>query len=102
MPEDVAELVDVIRTGRERTGFEGLARSGLTAVFDNFMDGTSCVTSSAGWKWTDVIADLGMRFCDLAHQDYVFLAHNVDDIRAAHATAKTAHLQCRLRSGRTY
>jgi len=23
MPEDVTELVDVIRTGRERTGFEG-------------------------------------------------------------------------------
>jgi membrane dipeptidase len=90
MPEDLTELVDVIRTGRERTGFEGLARSGLTAVFDNFMDGTSCVTSSAGWKWTDVIADLGMRFCDLAHQDYVFLAHNVDDIRTAHATGRIA------------
>jgi membrane dipeptidase len=90
MPEDVTELVDIIRTGRERTGFEGLARSGLTAVFDNFMDGTSCVTSSAGWKWTDIIADLGMRFCDLAHQDYVFLAHSVDDIRAAHATGRIA------------
>jgi membrane dipeptidase len=90
MPEDVTDLVDIIRTGRERTGFEGLARSGLTAVFDNFMDGTSCVTSSAGWKWTDIIADLGMRFCDLAHQDYVFLAHSVDDIRAAHATGRIA------------
>jgi membrane dipeptidase len=90
MPEDVTELVDLIRTGRERTGFEGLARSGLTAVFDNFMDGTSCVTSSAGWKWTDVIADLGMRFCDLAHQDYVFLARGADDIRMAHATGRMA------------
>ena len=90
MPQDVTELVDLIRTGRERTGFEGLARSGLTAVFDNFMDGTSCVTSSAGWKWTDVIADLGMRLCDLAHQDYVFLAHDVNDIRTAHATGRLA------------
>jgi membrane dipeptidase len=90
MPEDITELVDIIRTGRERTGFEGLARSGMTAVFDNFMDGTSCVTSSAGWKWTDVIADVGMRLCDLAHQDHVFLAHDVPDIRSAHATGRVA------------
>jgi membrane dipeptidase len=62
----------------------------MTAVFDNFMDGTSCVTSSAGWKWTDVIADVGMRLCDLAHQDHVFLAHGVPDIRSAHATGRVA------------
>jgi membrane dipeptidase len=90
MPEDITELVDIIRTGRERTGFAGLARSGMTAVFDNFMDGTSCVTSSAGWKWTDVIADVGMRLCDLAHQDHVFLAHGVPDIRSAHTTGRVA------------
>jgi membrane dipeptidase len=90
MPEDVTELVDIIRTGRERTGFEGLARSGMTALFDNFMDGTSCVTSLAGWKWTDVIADLGMRMCDIAHQDFVVLATSVQDIKDAHATGRLA------------
>lgn len=90
MPEDVTQLVDVIRTGRERTGFEGLARSGMTALFDNFMDGTSCVTSLAGWKWTDVIADLGLRFSDIAHQDHVFLATSVDEIRDAQATGRLA------------
>jgi membrane dipeptidase len=90
MPEDVGELVDVIRTGRERTGFEGLARSGMTALFDNFMDGTSCVTSLAGWKWTDIIADLGNRFCDLAHQDYVVLATSVQQIRDAHESGRLA------------
>lgn len=90
MPQDVNELVDVIRTGRERTGFEGLARSGMTALFDNFMDGTSCVTSMAGWKWTDIIADLGMRLCDIAHQDYVVLATSVADIRNAHENGRLA------------
>jgi membrane dipeptidase len=90
MPEDVNELVDVIRTGRERTGFEGLARSGMTALFDNFMDGTSCVTSLAGWKWTDVIHDLGMRFSDIAHQDHVVLARSVQDIRSAHESGRLA------------
>lgn len=90
MPEDVTELVDVIRTGRERTGFEGLARSGMSALFDNFMDGTSCVTSLAGWKWTDVIADVGMRLCDIAHQDYVVLATSVQGIKDAHASGRLA------------
>src|SRR6266699_3147970 len=52
-PEDTTETFDLIRTGRHRTGYDGLARSGLTAVFDNFMDGTSCITSQAGWKWDD-------------------------------------------------
>ncbi|WP_283133484.1 dipeptidase [Rhizohabitans arisaemae] len=90
MPEDVTQLVDLIRTGRDRTGFEGLARSGMTAVFDNFMDGTSCVTSLAGWKWTDVIADLGLRFSDIAHQDYVVHATSVRDIRAAKENGRLA------------
>lgn len=82
-PEDMAEYELLVRSGRERTGFKGLAHSGLTAVFDNFMDGDCCITSSMGWKWTDVIADLGMRFCDLAHQDYVNRAVSVSDIYTA-------------------
>ncbi|MET9104776.1 dipeptidase [Streptomyces antibioticus] len=90
LPADMTEVVDLIRTGRERTGFEGLARSGMTALFDNFMDGTSCVTSQAGWKWSDIIADLGMRFCDIAHQEYISLATSVQDIRDAHATGRLA------------
>src|SRR6266536_3017887 len=48
-PDDITETFDLIRTGRHRTGYEGLARSGLTALFDNFMAGTSCSTSQAGW-----------------------------------------------------
>lgn len=90
MTQDVNEYVQLIRSGRERTGFAGLARSGMTAVFDNFMDGTSCVTSASGWKWTDIIADLGMRFCDIAHQSYVTLAGNVGDIEAAKVNGQLA------------
>ena len=62
----------------------------MTAVFDNFMDGTGCVTSQAGWKWTDILADLGMRFSDLAHQDFVVKAEKVADIRHAHETGRLA------------
>lgn len=89
-PDDIGQTIDYVRSGRERTGYEGLARSGLTAVFDNFMDGTACITSQAGWKWTDVIADLGMRYSDLAHQDLVVRAERVADIHAAHATGRIA------------
>jgi membrane dipeptidase len=89
-PDDITESFDLIRTGRHRTGYEGLARSGLTAVFDNFMDGTGCITSQAGWKWDDVVYDLGHRFCDLAHQDFVFRAESLADIRRAHETGTLA------------
>ena len=51
---DWADNDDYIREGREWYGYEGLAASGLDAVFENFLDGTATITSKAGWKWTDV------------------------------------------------
>ena len=80
MPEDPAQIIDYARHGREWTGYEGLAVSELDAVFDCLMDGTAVITSKAGWKWSDVIADLGMRLCDIAHQDMLVRASTVDDI----------------------
>jgi membrane dipeptidase len=82
-PEDMNQVRDYIRTGREHTGYAGLARSGMTAVFDNMMDGTACVTSKFGWKWDDIIYDLGMRLSDAAHQRYARIAYTTDDIREA-------------------
>ncbi|HZS16162.1 MAG TPA: membrane dipeptidase [Candidatus Dormibacteraeota bacterium] len=89
-PLRIEQVHEYNRAGRQVTGFEGLARSGMTAVIDNFMDGACCITSSMGWKWTDVVHDLGMRFSDLAHQDDVILARDVDDIRRAHETHRLA------------
>ena len=89
-PADMSEVRAYIRTGRERTGYEGLSRSGMTAVFDNLMDGTACVTSKCGWKWDDIIYDLGMRLSDIAHQDYVTIAYGVEDILQAHANGQLA------------
>lgn len=82
-PADMAEVRAYIRTGREHTSYAGLARSGLTAVFDNMMDGTACVTSKFGWKWDDIIYDLGMRRSDIAHQDFVRIVERIDDIYEA-------------------
>lgn len=93
-PRDMRQVRDYIRTGRQHTGFRGLAQSGLTAVFDNLMDGTACVTSKFGWKWDDIIYDLGMRLSDLAHQDYIRIAHRVEDITAAHEDGRLALVLC--------
>jgi membrane dipeptidase len=89
-PKDVADTPAYNRTGRHVTGYEGLAESGLDAVFENFMDGIGCITSNAGWKWDDIVYDIGMRLSDLAHQDFVFQAGTVDDILDAHSTGRIA------------
>ena len=89
-PRDMTEVVEYNRTGRAHTGYAGLARSGLTAVFDNLMDGTCCITSQMGWKWTDVIADIGMRLSDIERQDFLTVARRRADIDRAHETGRVA------------
>jgi len=79
-PENLEEIWEYRRWGRDATAYEGLAVSGLDAVFDNMMDGTAMITSRAGWKWDDVIFDLGMRLSDIAHQDMVIVGRRVSDI----------------------
>lgn len=90
MPEDISELREYERQGREVTGYEGVKVSGMDAVFENFMDGTCTITSSAGWKWTDVLHDVGMRLCDLAHQDMIIRAEGLRDIHRAAETGRVA------------
>jgi membrane dipeptidase len=91
-PEDVDELGDQRRQGRDFTGYAGLARSGLDAVFDCMMDGTGTITSKAGWKWDDVIFDLGMRMSDIAHQDFVIRGESLDDITRAKENGQIAFI----------
>lgn len=89
-PEDPREIFDYTRQGRESTGYAGLAASGVDVFFENFMDGTALITSKAGWKWDDVIYDLGMRFSDIAHQDLVYVARTVDEVLAAKPSGRIA------------
>ena len=78
--EDMTEVFDYNREGRHFTAYEGLSTSCLDAVFDNLMDGVCTITSKGGWKWSDVLYDLGMRLCDLAHQDFIIQCKKVEDI----------------------
>lgn len=90
VPEDVGEIFAYRRENREFTAYEGLSVSGLDAVFDNLMDGTALITSKNGWKWDDIVMDLGMRLSDIAHQDFLVWAGSVQDILDAKANGQIA------------
>jgi membrane dipeptidase len=87
-PVRMEETPDYYRTGRQHTGYAGLAASGMTVVFDNMMDGTACVTGHAPWRWDDIITDLGMRQADLAHQAGVITVRTVADIDEAYRSGR--------------
>ena len=89
-PERIAETPEYARHGRMATAFAGLAASQWDCVFDNLMDGICTIHSSSGWQWDDVLHDLGMRLCDLAHQDFVIHCRRIDDVRRAHDEGKVA------------
>ena len=90
VPKDFDDLAAYRRQGRDWTGYAGMARSGLDAVFDCLMDGTATITSKMGWKWDDMIYDLGMRYADIAHQDFVVRGDPMADIRRAKANGQIA------------
>jgi len=89
-PANMDEIFEYNRQGRESTAYEGLSISGLDAVFDNMMDGTCLITSKHGWKWQDVLYDLGMRLSDIAHQDFIIPCKGISDIFRAHREGRLA------------
>lgn len=91
-PENLKDFFEFRRQGRDFTGYEGLAASGLDAVFDAMMDGTAMITSKSGWKWDDVITDIGLRLSDIAHQDMVKLALTTEDIETCKKNGQIAFI----------
>jgi len=65
-PRNIAETPDYVRDGRVFTPFAALAKSDWDCVFDNLLDGICRIESKRGWKWTEVLHDLGMRLAGLA------------------------------------
>lgn len=88
------DIYGAMRQGREFTAYEALAYSKLDCVFDNMLDGCNIISSPGGWKWIDIVHDLGMRLCDIAHQDFLVHCKTVDDIFAAKAAGKIAWVAC--------
>ena len=89
-PDKIQETPEYARHGRMHTAFKGLAASHWDCVFDNLMDGICHIHSSSGWQWDDVLHDLGMRLCDLAHQDFVLHCQRIGDVQRAHDEGKVA------------
>ncbi len=87
-PADPADFVAYRRRGRDVTGYAGIASSGVDVFFDGMMNGTAFITSTSGWKWTDIVHDIGMRLCDLAHQDVIRPVFRVADIGELKATSR--------------
>jgi len=79
-PKDIMQTPAYIKEGRMATGFNGLAKGHWDCVFDNLMNGVCQIHSKGGWKWSEVTHDLGMRLCDIAHQDFVIHCKTVADI----------------------
>lgn len=92
VPKDFGDLAEYRRQGRDVTGYEGLSVSGLDAIFDCLMDGTATITSRAGWKWDDIVYDLGMRLSDIAHQDFVIRCDTTADIERAKSAGQIAFI----------
>lgn len=90
-PENIAEDVfEYNREGKQRCGYEALSRGYFDVVFDNLMDGTCNIMSKGGWKWDEILYDIGVRSCDLAHQDFAIKCEKVEDIYRAHKEGKVA------------
>jgi len=93
-PDSATAAIAYRRAGRDVTGYAGLSQSGLDVVFDNLMNGSNIITSSAGWKWTDTIHDLGMRLCDFAHQDLVTPVYRLSDLHQVKRDGKIGMVLC--------
>ncbi len=89
-PEDMNQSKAYHNAGREFCAYDALAESYIDCVFDNMMDGSCNITSKSGWKWMDVIHDIGMRLCDLHHQDFLIQCKTVADIKRAKAEGRIA------------
>ncbi|GAB3918182.1 peptidase [Microlunatus endophyticus] len=88
-PADISQQPGYLRQGRGFTGYEGLARSGMTAVFDNGVF-SAPFSSANGWRLDDTVHDLGMRLCDIDHQNFIIPGKTTEDIRRAHANGQLA------------
>jgi membrane dipeptidase len=93
-PEDIDEQTEYARQGRAFTAYEFLSRSNLDAVFDWHQNGGLKVHSENGWKFSEVVHDVGMRAADIDHQEFVVRARTVDDIRRAHEEGRLAIVPC--------
>ena len=84
MPDDIGQIHEYARERRTWMGYAGLAAAGVDVVLEAFLDGMG------GWRWDDVLFDLGMRYSDIAHQDFVYRAETCADLERAKSSGRCA------------
>lgn len=77
-----------IKEGRDHYAYEALSQGYYDVIFDNMLDGTAVIHSKNGWKWSEIIHDLGMRKADIAHQDLLTTVETMKDIENAKKDGK--------------
>jgi membrane dipeptidase len=90
LPRDRDQMIRAIKESRPYTFYEALRESCLDAVFDGQSMYVFLGAHGGGWKWDDCIYDLGMRLCDIEHQDFVIQGKEIEDILRAHKDGKVA------------
>jgi len=75
LPEEIDRRGEYTDQGRVCTPYNLLAESPLDAAFVNLMGAKT---------WDETIKNIGMRRCDIAHQDLVTVVEDVDDIHDAY------------------
>lgn len=93
-PENMEDVPELHRLGRQFTAYEALSKSHLDCVLENMMNGMAYVTSYSGWKWMDVVHDLGIRLSDIAHQEMITHCRSVKDIFDAKEQGKITMVFC--------
>ncbi|MCF4113187.1 MULTISPECIES: dipeptidase [Dethiosulfovibrio] len=75
------------RSGRIAMGYDGIAKSGMTACFNGYGGSAGRRSSPQAWQFEDIVWDLGIRQADIAHhQDVTILGTCVNDVDKAKAT----------------
>ncbi|PID20513.1 diguanylate cyclase [Sporosarcina sp. P3] len=92
VPEDYEDILPYCGELHTFFHYEGIAKSGIDIIFENFMDGIATITSKNGLKWDDVIYLLGMRYADIQRQSTVFIARSYNDLTKAKQLKQTALL----------
>ncbi|MFB6206356.1 MAG: dipeptidase [Haloglomus sp.] len=83
LPNDIDRRGEYTREGRVVTPYEYLAESPLNAAFVNLMGART---------WDETIRNLGMRRADLAHQNFVTVVEDVDDLRDAYENGQFGYV----------
>ncbi|MDR1732416.1 MAG: dipeptidase [Synergistaceae bacterium] len=79
------------RSGRVANGYDGIAKSGLTACFNGYGGSAGRRSSPVAWQFDDIVWDIGTRQADIYHHsDVAIVGVCVADIYRAKETGRCA------------